>query len=166
MCPSTGLGALFWKGPRQRLGRERNPLRPVAGHEDLRSATGRAELEEAGAYDLLLRRIAEVGKADGCRTREDVVRRYERLDDLIAEVCQTGRMKTPRELYGPSDRWESGIYIAVGRQGDPLFARRGHHRLAIAKLLRLPIIPATVSLVHPQAIRSGTFRRLASRSEL
>ncbi len=119
--------------------------------------------EEAGAYDRMLQRIAELGKSDRCRTRDDVVRRYERLDSLIAEVRQTGRLKAPREVYGPDDRSASGVYISIGRNGELFFGGRGSHRLAIAKLLRLPVIPATLAVVHPLAIRGGVFRQIASR---
>lgn len=120
--------------------------------------------EEIGAYDALMERVQKQGKADGCRTYEDVVERFRRLDRLIDDMRATRRLKPPREIYGPEDRWESGIVIHIARDGEPIFGRRGHHRLAIAQLLELSDIPATVGIVHVKAVRDGTFARIAARS--
>jgi hypothetical protein len=111
--------------------------------------------EEAGAYARSLRAIAKKGSLDGCRTLDDVVQRYLKLDEVFARVSNEGRLRTRAELEGPAAFRElGGIFINIDRDGRPVAGGGGWHRLAIARILHLPVIPAQVGLVHPAALPS------------
>lgn len=102
-----------------------------------------------GAYEYLLGMIEREGRAvDGCLTLDDVIRRYEALDRLYRSVQREGRLRPQHQLPGESFRERNGVFAHLGRDGRPIFGCKGHHRLAIARILRLPIIPAQVGMVH------------------
>ena len=109
--------------------------------------------EETGVYDWLLERIERSGdEVDGCRTREDVIARYERLDRLFEEVRYRGRLLTQSELRTRHERERGGIRVCVGRDGEPIFSWSGHHRLAIARIVGLREVPGQLHVVHPRAL--------------
>jgi len=91
------------------------------------------------------------GRFDGCETLEDVVRRYERLDEVFDQVRREGRLRTAAELGG-SFRERGGVYVHIGRHSQPVFSLRGNHRLAIARILSLSLMPAQLGVVHPEAL--------------
>lgn len=110
--------------------------------------------DETGAYDFSMRMIAQHGgRFDGCETLEDVVRRYERLDEVFDQVRREGRLRTAAELGG-SFRESGGVYVHIGRDCQPVFSLRGNHRLAIARILSLSLMPAQLGVVHPEALPS------------
>lgn len=108
--------------------------------------------EETGAYEGMLRLIAERGRpVDGCSTLSDVVRRYGRLDALFERMRRERRLLTRSELPGVSFREYQGVYVHVGR-GGVLFGRGGIHRFMIARLLGLSRVPAQLGAVHSDAV--------------
>lgn len=114
--------------------------------------------QEAGAYDNLMRRIADHGPRDGCSDLDDVKARYDRVDALIEHLAKGGRFLTSAEMGGY--REFGGVYVHVGRNGEPIFGGGGCHRLAIAQALGLECIPAQLGVVHRQALTNGAFRSL------
>ena len=115
--------------------------------------------EETGVYDLMLAEISRSGRSlDGCRTLDDVVRRYERLDDLFERVRQERRLQPVRERSRFMRREVGGVYVHVARDGEPLFGRGGCHRLVMAQVLELPDMPAQLGAVHLEAV--ATWRSL------
>jgi hypothetical protein len=86
-------------------------------------------------------------------TEEDLVKRYARLDQAFRQTRDTMRLKTRTELDPNAFREEGGIVICIGRNGEPLLYD-GFHRLAIALILELPIIPAQLGYVDVRAIES------------
>lgn len=114
--------------------------------------------QEAGAYDNLMQRIQDLGPRDGCSDLEDVKARYDRVDALIEHLAKGGRFLTSAEMG--AYREFGGVYIHVGRNGEPIFGGGGCHRLAIAQGLGLERIPAQVGVVHRRAVTSGAFRSL------
>ncbi len=110
--------------------------------------------ERTGAYEELLRAIEEDGGSHGgCSTLADVVRRYERLDELLEEVRGAGGLAPRSEIGGPHWRERGGILMHVGRGGVPIFnGWGGCHRLAIALHLKLDLVPAQLGMVHPAGI--------------
>lgn len=121
--------------------------------------------EQTGLYDRMERLIARHGSHDRCRTRDDVIRRYDGIDTLIDRARKTGRL-CPRAEIGPGFREFGGIDVVIGRGGEVLKSGGGGHRLAVAKVLDLPAIPVCVNLVHPQAVTSGKWKALLARSRL
>ena len=107
---------------------------------------------ETGVYEYMQERIERRGRQDGCRNRDDVVRRYEDLDELYATVSRERRLRTRAELDPSAHREDGGIFVHVGPAGEVLIGESGKHRLTIAQLLELPVIPVRVGHVHVDAI--------------
>lgn len=109
--------------------------------------------DQTGIYDLMMEKITRTGRPQsGCRTIEDVRARYARLDRIFAEVRRDKALRSPRELPRQRGSFRDGIEIHIGAQGEPLFGNRGHHRLAMAKILGLEKIPANLGFVHEAGI--------------
>jgi hypothetical protein len=115
---------------------------------------------DAGAYDYMMGRIAQSGELDGCRTLTDVVKRYDRLDELFEQVQREGRLRAVPEVRPNTFREQGGVYMHIGRNNSPIFGTGGCHRLAIAKVLDLEEIPTQLGVVHPEALRIWTTYRV------
>ena len=115
---------------------------------------------EAGGVALMMELIAKRGVCDGCRTLPEVEARYRGVDRLHAELSASRSMRTRAELLGLSFREKRGIYVHIGRDGQPIFGGGGCHRLGIARLLDLDRIPVQVGAVHPLAIAHGAYGAL------
>lgn len=111
--------------------------------------------EDTGVYDMMLDRIERRGVFDDCRNLDDVVKRYRDIDRLYVSLQSGEGVKTQQALNPRNLREKGGIHIHIGREGEPLFAGGGFHRLAIAQLLGLPSIPAQLGVVHEQAVALG-----------
>lgn len=111
--------------------------------------------QETGIYDFMLAIIKEKnGSFDGCKSLEDVVRRYNRLDQLFEEVKRTRVLKTQKQLNPSNKSEQGGIYVHIGRNNMLIFGGGGVHRLAIAQILNLKSIPAQLGVVHPLSIKT------------
>lgn len=102
--------------------------------------------EDTGVVEVQLRRIEEYGPiwADRLATRDDIMRRYERLDELYELVRRTGELPAVTHT-------EDRIYIHLDRDGRAVFGHRGVHRFVITHLLGVPDVPARLGAVHPEA---------------
>lgn len=109
--------------------------------------------EETGAYENSLREIAEAGGSyDGCTNLEDVMARYATLDAVFEQVVSERRLRTRRELDRSLFREEGGVIVHVTRTGEPIWGSNGSHRLAMARALGLPSMPAQLGVVHLDSI--------------
>ena len=85
----------------------------------------------------------------GCRTAEELDIRFSYVDGLIDSVRRRGIL--PYNQLGDandlSNLYPENIEINIGRHGQLLF-QNGRHRLAIAKVLKLPLIPVSVLVRH------------------
>jgi len=108
--------------------------------------------EETGAYDYMLERIRVRGQQDGCRDLADVRRRYVRLDELFETAQRERRLRTRTELDETAREEDGGILMHIGPHGTPAIGDGGKHRLTIAKLLELPVVPVRVGYVHRDAV--------------
>jgi hypothetical protein len=121
--------------------------------------------EATGVYEYMQERIERRGRQDGCRTMDDVVRRYAHLDEVFETVARERRLRTRAELDPAAHREDGGIFVHIAPDGEPIIGESGKHRLTIAQLLELPIIPVRVGLVHRDAIRLlPAMRRAGSAS--
>lgn len=95
--------------------------------------------------------IATEGEIDGCRTREELLVRYQRLDQVYEELRSDG-WRLEEEVGG---RFEDNLAVSITRTGGFLLANGGEHRIAIARLLRLSVVRAYVLARHEswQAVR-------------
>lgn len=119
---------------------------------------------ETGLYEIILKGIRERGMCDGCRNLRDIERRYSDLDRTYDRIRADGRLRVPWELEpGPSAQ-ATGVRVRLDRQGRIMFAGRGNHRLALAKMLEHPI-PVALHIAHPQAVRDGHLECLRRRRD-
>ena len=109
--------------------------------------------EETGAYSYMLEQIRRRGRQDGCHSIVDVERRYQRLDELFETVLHEGRLRTRSELDSTARGEDGGILIHIGPHGATAIGDSGKHRMTIAKLLRLSLVPARLGFVHRDALR-------------
>jgi len=108
--------------------------------------------EKTGVYEYMEKLIEQRRNGvDGCKNKEDIVRRYEELDLIFEQIKKEGRMKTRYELTNSNFREMGGPYIHIGRDGKPFFGGGGFHRFAIAHILQIPY-PAQIGCVHVSAI--------------
>ena len=118
-----------------------------------------------GLVDRMEKLIEENASAiDGCRDREDVLRRYHKLDEVISFASKTRTLRSQSSV-SKTFRELGGIDVAIGRNGDVLRVGGGNHRLAIAILLELPVIPVCVNAVHPFALKSRKWSGVLKRSK-
>ncbi len=121
--------------------------------------------ENTGAYEYMEILIAKSkrGIVDGCRTADDIVRRYSKLDEIFNQVKKEGRLRTKREIKEDKNfRERDGIRIHVGPNGA-FILDGGYHRFAMALILNLKMIPAQVTCVHKDAIPSLPSLRKGNR---
>jgi hypothetical protein len=105
------------------------------------------EWRETGIIQVKLRALAKspTGVIDGCRSEADFVARYARLDEVFAAIYKHGFQSQDMLEKG---RIEEEMFVSIGRFGTVFFSAGGNHRLAIAKLLKLPTIPCLVMTRH------------------
>lgn len=115
---------------------------------------------ETGLFELLERRIRKDGVADHCRTKQDIIDRYRRVDALYEQAKTEGRLRTCVERDPRAEGERLGVRVLLDRDGRFIFQGRGHHRLAIARALKLRSMPVGLIVAHPHAVRDGHLDRL------
>lgn len=95
--------------------------------------------EETGIYDHILGEIEKKGKYDGCKNKNDIVERYQEIDELYESISQEGFKE---------DSGLDQVCVNIGRDGEIIFNGNGHHRLSIAKILGIDQIPVRVLIRH------------------
>lgn len=105
--------------------------------------------EDTGIYEYMMTLINEKDEAvDGCKNLEQIKERYEKLDILFASLKDGRPLKEMSKINSQNFNEEGGIYIHLGRYGNPIFGGGGIHRLAMSKILRLEKIPAQLGVLH------------------
>ncbi|MEL0609394.1 hypothetical protein [Vibrio echinoideorum] len=113
--------------------------------------------EEAGAYSHMLNLIQKLHKVDDCENESDIKQRYESIDQTYSKIRQRGFL--PRKDINRSNFRElGGIRIHIDRNGELIFGGSGCHRMSIAKVLELDLIPAQLGIVHEKAIKNKVWR--------
>jgi hypothetical protein len=98
--------------------------------------------QETPIFAAKLKRL-ETGEGT-CRTPQELVARYRRLDEVYESIrCEGWRLQ---EALG--GWFADNVWVSISRTGGFLFADGGKHRLAIAKLLRLPTVEVYVLARH------------------
>jgi hypothetical protein len=108
--------------------------------------------EDTGLYEYMAERIRVRGQQDGCRNDSDVVARCRRLDELHEQVGREVRLRTRQELDPAGFREDGGILMHLGPAWEPVVGDNGKHRLTVARLHRLPVVPVRVGVVHVDAL--------------
>ena len=102
--------------------------------------------EQTGVIDAKVLEIAKSGSIDGCFSREDLLRRYRKLDAVFEDILKNGwKLSTYRQ---DKLTLASPISVSITRYGEFMLGEGGAHRLAFAKVLRLQTIPVLVLMRH------------------
>ena len=115
--------------------------------------------EDTGIYDRMQAMITERGQFDSCRTMDDIITRYQKIDALYADIQKNGFRDETVRKYGTL-RLPEGVYVHLDRTGQPIFGAIGNHRIGIARALGLTRIPAQLGVVHPGALAGNALDRL------
>lgn len=111
---------------------------------------------DTGEISWMDRNIGFHGSQDGCKNPEDVRVRCVELDRLFSQTVGLGKLLTRRELRLRFLSEKGGIGIGIDRAGAPFWVSGGAHRLGIALRAGLPYIPASLEVIHAEAIRDPT----------
>jgi hypothetical protein len=86
-----------------------------------------------------------------CRNGEDLEARLQYIDSVVDSVRQHGMLRQTEVTaqHDPTRRYSDEVEVNVARNGAILF-QDGRHRLAIAKVLKVPLIPVKVRVRHRQ----------------
>lgn len=103
------------------------------------------EWPETSFYQRVADELARGEVRWGCRTEADFRARCNRLDALLADIEDNGY--STQEQLGKDGRDE--IRVAINRAGRFMFVD-GRHRLSIARLLDVPLVPVRVILRHQE----------------
>jgi hypothetical protein len=122
--------------------------------------------EQSGELERVIAHRKKVGKSEDPRD-EDFQQhwngRYPKLDSLIAEVRETGRLRTMAEfLSSRRFRERGGIGVCLDSAGDPILTD-GHHRFGIMNGLQIETIPVTLHAIHPGFMKTPGWRERLNR---
>jgi hypothetical protein len=141
---------------------------PVADDPVLGAAIARWTLglpwEETGEIERMERAIRKKGPLKGCVTRADILRRCAALDEIFRAMQREARLRTRTEVEPGAFREFGGIGMHIGPGGRPVRGWNGRHRFAMARILRLPLIPVRIGLVHVSALPALPRLRNAART--
>lgn len=101
---------------------------------------------ETEFYRYLESKLETEGTSDGVESISQLEARYARIDDIYRKIINNG-YKMQQEL-GTSGNWYDEVCVSIGRDGQFIFNGSGWHRLSIAKILELDMIPVRVILRH------------------
>lgn len=127
--------------------------------------------EQTGRYEVMLKEIRNKGdRYSGCANLGDIVARYRKLDKIYEEIRAEKRFQTGEEKNSGKGKIlslhkKADVVICIDRHGVPLLAGDGQHRVSIAKILELPVIPAVLGVVHPQGLKYLDSYRKPPRDE-
>jgi len=113
------------------------------------------EWKKTTPYSEILRRVKERGQSwTKCFSEADVVSRCAYVDNLYFDIKENGYRVPEGILFGVSGiakGYTSGgeVTVNIGRNGNILY-QDGKHRLTIARLLNIPLIPVHVLVRHQQ----------------
>jgi hypothetical protein len=98
-------------------------------------------------------------KARGCRNEADIERYFQCMKEIF-EAIRTQGYKSQAELG--SRRWFDEIKVFIDREGEiHKLQGAGHHRLAMARVLRVSRIPVIVLGVHRSWALAAGYRHKA-----
>ena len=142
--------------------------KPVGSHIKLNSIRDHYERgvpwQQTKLFAWMVQQIAEKGQIDSCRTEEDLIARYERLDRIYDEAQRTGTLR-PHGSVNDTRGEHGGILVHIARDGTPLRDGGGMHRFAIAIVLGLARVPAQLGVIHPMAVEAGVLSDLRTPAQ-
>jgi hypothetical protein len=105
--------------------------------------------------------VYEFYEARGHPNIDEIVQRYRNLDKIFNTVRSEGRLRSAQELNPCNFRETNGVRINIGPSGQLLHYDVGTHRLAIAMILGIRLIPAQLG-----AVFAGSLHQLQKLREI
>ena len=88
----------------------------------------------------------DVWQARACQSREDIIKYFDQLKTTYEEIKNEGYLTQEELGHG---HWYDEIKVYIDRNGEIHKQQAaGHHRLAMARLLKLPAVPVLILGVH------------------
>lgn len=109
--------------------------------------------EETEDFANSIRKVSALRLGASRMTKSMVRKRYLALDRLYTELKRTRSFKTQKQLKPWNFREFGGMQVSIDASGRLTLVRAsGMHRLSIAKILGLELIPAQIGLVDVRAV--------------
>ncbi|MFP8956783.1 hypothetical protein ACLI4Y_08645 [Natrialbaceae archaeon A-CW3] len=104
-------------------------------------------------YSKSIERIGSGESVFGCDTEDELLNRFEYIDELYCDIRDQGYVRNNVHDDGYKTNWEGDrkldeVTIDIGRDGELLYYTNGRHRLSIAKILGIDKIPVLVRVRH------------------
>ena len=107
------------------------------------------DCSDTGSFEHMKQFIERNGSFDGWQSdTKSIVERHRQLDNLYDSVKREGRLKFPFEVKPLDYRVDEAICGLMTRSGKLVFGGAGQHRLAIARILKIKLIPIYLAAVH------------------
>ena len=104
---------------------------------------------DTGSFEHMKQFIERNGSFDGWQSdTASIVERHRQLDNLYDSVKREGRLKFTFEVKPLDYRVDESICGLMTRSGRLVFGGAGQHRLAIARILKIKLIPIYLAAVH------------------
>ncbi len=101
--------------------------------------------------DLLLKAKGGNSSMSTEDATELVLKKYQKLQNIYEKIKKSG-YQTQKELNKSGvnrfNTWYDEIRISIDRDGEYILSGSGNHRLMIAKLLQLDLVPAILVRIH------------------
>lgn len=101
--------------------------------------------------DLLLKAKSANSSMSMEDASELVLKKYQKLQNIYQKIKKNG-YKTQKELnkscINRFNTWYDEIRVSIDRNGEYILSGSGNHRLMIAKLLKLDLVPAILVRIH------------------
>lgn len=112
-------------------------------------------------YNYMIGALKRRGSVAGCRNEFDVQERFNHLDRLFEVTLKDGHFKTQKQLHHWNFREFGGVQICINDAKRPVLNKAGGiHRMAIAHIQKLRVIPASIGLVDKSAIEAMPMLRV------
>lgn len=109
--------------------------------------------EQTEEFAAMLEKIRLTGRSMRFRSETELRGRYRVLDKIYDEVSRTRFLRTRKQISPLNFREYGGVQVAIDPDGRPVLGKSGgFHRIALAKILKIDVIPAELGLVDVNAV--------------
>ncbi|WP_333828562.1 hypothetical protein [Pararhodobacter sp.] len=128
-----------------------------------RSVSEGHSFRESGALEYFLDLLQRRPGVDRMYSEEDVHKRIDGLDAVVAYARQYSTLALQADLNNDPSNTDD-IWVHIGGDGRLITCWGGGHRLSIAQIMGLESIPVRIGLVHYDAYRDGIVENILARS--
>ena len=107
-------------------------------------------VEETSQFKLMMNQINKGIITRGCSSKSDVLQYFNNMN-ILFEDLKKGKYFIQNELKNKTfidSRYPNEIIVSLDRNGKYLHERGGSHRLSMAKILNMPLVPVVIIRKH------------------